>query len=57
MTDLPYNPVRWNQKTSLAKYRLRPGFSEAYDGLGPKYEAAWQRLMAEIKAEAKKKGR
>ena len=50
MPDLKYQPVRHNHDAILAKARLKPGFSEAYDELALEYHLVDQMLKARSKA-------
>lgn len=50
MPDLKYQPVPHNQATMLAKARLKPGFSEAYDNLALEFQLVDQMLKARTQA-------
>jgi DNA-binding XRE family transcriptional regulator len=50
MPDLKYQPVRHNHDAILAKARLKPGFSEAYDELALEFHLVDQMLKARSKA-------
>ena len=50
MHDMKYQPVPHNQEAMLAKARLKPGFSEAYDNLALEFHLVDQMLKARSKA-------
>ena len=50
MAELKYTPVLHDQKTFVAKGRVRKGFSEAYDALQLGYQIAGQMLQARSRA-------
>jgi transcriptional regulator with XRE-family HTH domain len=50
MADLKFKPVPHNHTEFIARARLQPGFSQAYDGLELEYAVASQMLGARTKA-------
>jgi DNA-binding XRE family transcriptional regulator len=50
MADLKFKPVPHNHTEFIARARLQPGFSRAYDGLELEYAVASQMLGARTKA-------
>jgi DNA-binding XRE family transcriptional regulator len=50
MADLKFKPVPHNHTEFIARARLQPGFSQAYDGLELEYGVASQMLGARTKA-------
>jgi DNA-binding XRE family transcriptional regulator len=50
MADLKFKPVPHNHTEFIARARLKPGFSQAYDDLELEYAVASQMLGARTKA-------
>jgi hypothetical protein len=50
MADLKFKPVPHNHPEFIARAKLRPGFSEAYEGLELEYALAGQMLGEGAKA-------
>ena len=50
MADLKFKPVPQNHAEFIARAKLRPGFSEAYEGLELEYALAGQMLGARAQA-------
>ena len=50
MTNLKFKPVPHNHAEFIERAKLKPGFSEAYEGLELEYAIASQMLGARAKA-------
>jgi len=50
MADLKFKPVPHNHAEFIARAKLKPGFTEAYEGLELEYALASQMLGARVKA-------
>jgi len=50
MTNLKFKPVPHNHAEFIARAKLKPGFTEAYEGLELEYALASQMLGARVKA-------